>query len=438
MKSEKRSGSSKHSSVAEEEEDMVGFDESLHSDSQKSKNSTDVTKDDLENVTSELKHSHTKSSSEDYFQIDPNKFPTSEESQIDPTEIKTSEPVHQNSPPKEENTTSSKVEERKSDDVEGGTLHELEETSGSSRSFSQNSVVTHESLAPTLSPTKSPAPQVMERPAGYDPNRISAAIFSKPPGPLDWSVASNESLFSIRIGSMSFARDRKLGGDSHTRKNTGISGDFDYSSDWYRSGELKSPSELVRLRQHSPAKFGADHRLQCIDSGKSQVFGKLRESVHDEAFNNQGRIDPDEAYSLTDESKSNTHSCASPMKNSPSPYLCNWCSCTCCSCKQLCCGSCLPKCPHCSGYSCEGLCNWSSCCCSQKSLGRPSYSCNWPGGFCFDCSCCCHQRLGGSRWPNCCPCSSLCEPSFSCCKWPSCSSCNCSKPKCPKSCCNLC
>ncbi|KAI6700468.1 hypothetical protein NL676_014792 [Syzygium grande] len=47
------------------------------------------------------------------------------------------------------------------------------------------------------------------RPAGYDPNRIPSTIFnSKPTNPTDWSVASNESLFSIHMGNNSFSRDQ--------------------------------------------------------------------------------------------------------------------------------------------------------------------------------------------------------------------------------------
>ncbi|CAI9109844.1 OLC1v1009755C1 [Oldenlandia corymbosa var. corymbosa] len=57
---------------------------------------------------------------------------------------------------------------------------------------------------------KSPPPiQAMGR--GYDPNRIPSSIFSTKPGtPLDWSVASNESLFSIHMGNNSFSRDSAI------------------------------------------------------------------------------------------------------------------------------------------------------------------------------------------------------------------------------------
>ncbi|OIW12345.1 hypothetical protein TanjilG_32461 [Lupinus angustifolius] len=53
--------------------------------------------------------------------------------------------------------------------------------------------------------TQSPPMQTMS-PSGYDPNRIPSSIFSSPK-PMEWSVQSNESLFSIHIGNASFSRD---------------------------------------------------------------------------------------------------------------------------------------------------------------------------------------------------------------------------------------
>ncbi|KAL0450465.1 UNVERIFIED_CONTAM: hypothetical protein Slati_1602900 [Sesamum latifolium] len=55
---------------------------------------------------------------------------------------------------------------------------------------------------------KSPPVQTMDQPEGYDPNRIPASIFStKGANASDWSVASNESLFSIHTGTNSLSRD---------------------------------------------------------------------------------------------------------------------------------------------------------------------------------------------------------------------------------------
>ncbi|XP_022860099.1 uncharacterized protein LOC111380697 [Olea europaea var. sylvestris] len=54
---------------------------------------------------------------------------------------------------------------------------------------------------------QSPPVQTMGQPAGYDPNRIPSSIFSpKPTSAMEWSVTSNESLFSI--GSNSYSRDQ--------------------------------------------------------------------------------------------------------------------------------------------------------------------------------------------------------------------------------------
>lgn len=78
------------------------------------------------------------------------------------------------------------------------------------------------SSVPTSLP---PPPQVMGRPPeypGFDPNRIPSSVFAtnKPASGMEWSVASNESLFSIQMGNMSFTRDH---------------------FNWMKSGELRSP-----------------------------------------------------------------------------------------------------------------------------------------------------------------------------------------------------
>ncbi|KAK6250079.1 hypothetical protein QQP08_010610 [Theobroma cacao] len=59
-----------------------------------------------------------------------------------------------------------------------------------------------------------PPPLPTERPAGGSPSeaskRIPSYVFArtKSSGPMEWSVASNESLFSIHMGNMSFTRDQ--------------------------------------------------------------------------------------------------------------------------------------------------------------------------------------------------------------------------------------
>ncbi|KAG6757982.1 hypothetical protein POTOM_038313 [Populus tomentosa] len=107
--------------------------------------------------------------------------------------------------------------------------------------------VTCESLAHNMSPKQSPPLQVMERPGGYDPLRIPSSIFEKNKGtpPMDWSVASNESLFSIHVGNNSFSRDHVL-----------LLGDLGKSGDITKSGELimfspLPPREMVATDNQS-------------------------------------------------------------------------------------------------------------------------------------------------------------------------------------------
>ncbi|KAI4389278.1 hypothetical protein MLD38_001519 [Melastoma candidum] len=51
-------------------------------------------------------------------------------------------------------------------------------------------------------------PPVSPLPTGYDPNRIPSSVFAgRLSNPAEWSVASNESLFSIHMGKSSFSRD---------------------------------------------------------------------------------------------------------------------------------------------------------------------------------------------------------------------------------------
>ncbi|PRQ16339.1 hypothetical protein RchiOBHm_Chr7g0183151 [Rosa chinensis] len=61
------------------------------------------------------------------------------------------------------------------------------------------------------SATQSPPKQVMERPSEPStPYRIPDYVFARKPStaPMEWSAASNESLFSIQMGNMSFTREQ--------------------------------------------------------------------------------------------------------------------------------------------------------------------------------------------------------------------------------------
>ncbi|XP_043704462.1 uncharacterized protein LOC122654442 isoform X2 [Telopea speciosissima] len=70
-------------------------------------------------------------------------------------------------------------------------------------------IISPNSSSDGLSITQSPQIQVMGRSEEPDPYRIPSSVFarSKSTTPMEWSVASNESLFSIHVGNNSFSRD---------------------------------------------------------------------------------------------------------------------------------------------------------------------------------------------------------------------------------------
>ncbi|EYU28867.1 hypothetical protein MIMGU_mgv1a010940mg [Erythranthe guttata] len=136
---------------------------------------------------------------------------------------------------------------------------------------------------------------LMERPGDFDPNRIPSSIFSRPSTPTEWSVASNDSLFSIHIGNNSFSRDHvsRIGVDLYRSGELQKSGELSKSEElcqteesykpWelFQSQELfqstevltncdtKRSSELVKVKQTSPTRKGVVKPNKNLDVVKS-------------------------------------------------------------------------------------------------------------------------------------------------------------------------
>ncbi|KAK4373253.1 hypothetical protein RND71_008637 [Anisodus tanguticus] len=133
----------------------------------------------------------------------------------------------------------------------------------STSSTLQVSDVTHESAFSTVSTTQSPSIQVMDRDAGFDPNRIPPSIFgSKDSSSKEWSTASNESLFSIRTaGYGSPARDHNVttGGDfKRSRKR-------DNFTEVAKNEEITKAGELTRCRQTLPISKGGENKKKVFE-----------------------------------------------------------------------------------------------------------------------------------------------------------------------------
>lgn len=131
--------------------------------------------------------------------------------------------------------------------------------------------------------SQSPPLQLMNSP-GYDPNRIPSSIFNKPASPLEWSVASNESLFSIHIGNNSFSKDHAFAlsnrsgelprtGDTATLPSVQEANCKDKNVDMERhSFSLDSPtgtSDSVRKQEHE--KKSSENAGSVADTKKTET-----------------------------------------------------------------------------------------------------------------------------------------------------------------------
>lgn len=132
----------------------------------------------------------------------------------------------------------------------------------------------------------SPPTQEMDRSSEYDPNRIPSSVFdrTKSTNPADWSMCSNESLFSIHMGTMSFTKDQFLfrsgelgllpGEASTSGQMFNYSAAADQSPAYSKSGELRTDimREVIKENDEpSHEKFNAESRLSHIsfESGNS-------------------------------------------------------------------------------------------------------------------------------------------------------------------------
>uniref|UniRef100_A0A5B7BAK9 Uncharacterized protein n=1 Tax=Davidia involucrata TaxID=16924 RepID=A0A5B7BAK9_DAVIN len=221
----------------------------------------------------------------------------------------------------------------------------------------------------SMSPTQSPNIQVMERPGGYDPSRIPESVFASksPAAANEWSVTSNESLFSIHMGNNSFSKDHALL----------------FGVDLYKSGELTKSGELIMLKPPPPLAVGSENEQKSVDVGKN--FGATgvaadetmkhvpRETVDDQGEEKLPHLEVSWNSSSTsthhhsDMSGASGQSFAFPIKKKKSA----WPSCHCFNCSWTFCYCTWPSC-YCSNCSWVFCYSWNSrrkiFCCSSSNI----------------------------------------------------------------------
>ncbi|PON70539.1 hypothetical protein PanWU01x14_079130 [Parasponia andersonii] len=130
------------------------------------------------------------------------------------------------------------------------------------------------------STTQFPPTQVMERPADSNSSgyRIPSYVFArtKSTAPMEWSTTSNESLFSIHMGNMSFNRDQLLW--------LGKSGELG------KPGDLSMSGPLMDVSSYQPPLSNNSNRPAQIGQNSSQVneakaAETMREVIRESADN---------------------------------------------------------------------------------------------------------------------------------------------------------
>ncbi|XP_056162544.1 uncharacterized protein LOC115670065 isoform X2 [Syzygium oleosum] len=256
---------------------------------------------------------------------------------------------------------------KEKDAVKVSSKAEHDSESSVAASTSPMSDITHESLLHSTSPTQSPPIQVMDRSGGYSPHRIPSSVFerSKPSTPIEWSIASNESLFSLHIGNVSFSRDHvTMPADSLKSEELGRSNEFITISS-PPPHEVASLDLIVDMEKNPAAntkntEFTKDVRKENGNSGFVEKANSPVVTWGSSCLSSESRTSlPSFSFPvLTDVEKSNP---ARLDARTPRSTVSERACCSCHSCRP-----------------CHACCSCHSC--------RPCH-------FCNSCDCCCHLGL---------------------------------------------
>ncbi|KAL9681433.1 hypothetical protein QQ045_013216 [Rhodiola kirilowii] len=137
------------------------------------------------------------------------------------------------------------------------------------RSSCDASDITHESALMSL--RQSPPLQVMDRSAAYDPGRISSSVFTAHGTPQEWSLASNESLFSLHVGPTGFHSGVLAMGDPSSK-----------SSDFAVSDEVMSnrPS-MVAGQETARSAFDKEDEQAGLSKTDNSTHDSIVQKIHE-------------------------------------------------------------------------------------------------------------------------------------------------------------
>ncbi|KAE9615478.1 hypothetical protein Lalb_Chr04g0255641 [Lupinus albus] len=160
-----------------------------------------------------------------------------------------------------------------------------------------------------LPPTVSPPIQVMDRSGGYDPVRIPSAVFDRDTNPLEWSAASNDSLFSLHIENNSFSREHTFGEVSMSPELT-KSGETDLFS--------RNPSVIIEEIDTARKSFDVENPQETETSDEAAFKFEERLSEDQSEIKNSDHTASSRSFkvnlsSFSHDSENSTHSFAFSM-----------------------------------------------------------------------------------------------------------------------------
>lgn len=140
---------------------------------------------------------------------------------------------------------------------------------------------------------ESPPTQVMDRASetpSHDPNRIPPHVFArtKSTAPVEWSAASNESLFSIHMGNMSFTNEQlnwmNKSGEFGLMGDVQFSGDIPYSP----------PPPLLLVNKSSEPSVKNGNLNQGLGATEAAAAETMREVIRENTcdHNDQQKLPP--------------------------------------------------------------------------------------------------------------------------------------------------
>ncbi|MBA0566757.1 hypothetical protein Golob_011543 [Gossypium lobatum] len=195
--------------------------------------------------------------------------------------------------------------------------HHVSDGDASLALASQVSCVTHE---PTL--MQSPLVQVMDRVGGLDSGKIPSAVFarSKSITPMDWSLPSSESLFSIQLGDNSFSRDYILSSKSR---------------ELFKSGEFVELSPLAIVLEGDTVKKGVESdKSEATSISDDVVKDKTGRSIEGQVIEKPARPmvswSSDTTAHHSVDNVASVHSIDFPIRKKQ--RKCGWPSCYCSNC----------------------------------------------------------------------------------------------------------